>query len=170
MVHCLPVDSPHGWPVMWEAFRRDDSIIINLHFPVRIWSKMAQAEITLSAAILDGLVTKIADVLRTEFSSYFVDIKCSCLVKCHCGIPLVVQSKISQSLMQVMFRCLAHMHQEWFLSLTDICQTSTAINTWISITFLSKQWDVITHACHESNVEVNPSKSNSIALRIKLWM
>ena len=95
VVHCLPVDSPHGWPVMWEAFRYDDSIIINLNFPVRIWSKMAQAEIILSAAILDGLVTKIADVLRTVFSSYFVDIKCSCLVKCHCGIPLVVQSKIS---------------------------------------------------------------------------
>ena len=85
---------PHGWPVMWEAFRCDDSIIINLHFPVRIWSKMAQAEIIPSAAILDGLVTKIADVLRTVFSSYFVDIKCSCLVKCHCGMPLVVQSKI----------------------------------------------------------------------------
>ena len=47
------------------------------------------------AAILDRLVTKIADVLRTVFSSYFVDIKCSCLVKCHCGMPLVVQSKIS---------------------------------------------------------------------------
>ena len=62
VVHCLPVDSPHGWPVMWEAFRCDDSIIINLHFPVQIWSKMA-----LSAAILDGLVTKIADVLRTVF-------------------------------------------------------------------------------------------------------
>ena len=56
---------------------------------------MAQAEIILSAAILDGLVTKIADVLRTVFSSYFVDIKYSCLVKCHCGMPLVVQSKIS---------------------------------------------------------------------------
>ena len=56
---------------------------------------MAPAEITLSAAILDGLVTKIADVLQTVFSSYFVDIKCSCEVKCHCGIPLVVQSKIS---------------------------------------------------------------------------
>ena len=55
---------------------------------------MAQAEITLSAAILDVLVTKLADVLRTVFSSYFVDIKCSCLVKCHCGIPIVVQSKI----------------------------------------------------------------------------
>ena len=36
---------------------------------------MAQAEIILSAAILDGSVTKIADVLRTVFSSYFVDIK-----------------------------------------------------------------------------------------------
>ena len=56
---------------------------------------MAQAEITLSAASLDGLVTKIADVLRTVFSSYFVDMKCSCLVKCHYGIPLAVQSKIS---------------------------------------------------------------------------
>ena len=56
---------------------------------------MAQAEIILCAAILDGLVTKIADVLRTVFSSYFVDIKCSYLVKCHCGMPLVVQSKIS---------------------------------------------------------------------------
>ena len=42
----------------------------------------------MSAAILDGLVTKI-------FSNNFVDIKCSCLVKCHCGMPLVVQSKIS---------------------------------------------------------------------------
>ena len=156
VVHCLPVDSPHGWPVMWEAFLCDDSIIINLHFPVRIWSKMAQAEITLSAAILDGLVTKIADVLRTVFSSYFVDMKCSCLVKCHCGIPLVVQSK-----MQVMFRCLAHMHQEWFLSLTDICQTSTGINTWISITFLLKQWDVITHACRESDVEIKASIMDS---------
>ena len=51
---------------------------------------MAQAEIILSAAILDGLVTKIADVLGTVFSSYFVDIKCLCLVKCHCGMPLVV--------------------------------------------------------------------------------
>ena len=86
---------PSRWPVMWEAFRCDDSIIINLHFPVRIWIKMAQAEIILSAAILDGLVTKIADVLRTVFSSYFVDIKCPCLVKCHCGMSLVVQSKIS---------------------------------------------------------------------------
>ena len=95
VVHCLPVDSPHGWPVMREAFRCDDSIIINLHFPVQIWRKMAQAEIILSAAILDGLVTKIADVLRTVFSSSFVDTKCSCLVKCHCGMPLVVQSKIS---------------------------------------------------------------------------
>ena len=85
---------------------------------------MAQAEIFLSAAILDGLVTKIAHVLRTVFSSYFVDKKCSCLVKCHCDMPLVVQS-----LMQVMVRCLAHMHQEGFLSLTDICQTSTGINT-----------------------------------------
>ena len=94
---------PSRWPVMWEAFRCDDSIIINLYFPVRIWSKMAQAEIMLSAAILDGLVTKIADVL-----------------------------------MQVMVRCLAHMHQEGFLSLTDICQISTGINTWISITFLLK--------------------------------
>ena len=56
---------------------------------------MAQAEIILSAAILDGLVTKIADVLRTVFPSYFVYIKGSCLVKCHCGAPLVVQSKIS---------------------------------------------------------------------------
>ena len=56
---------------------------------------MAQAEIILSAAILDGLVTKIVDVLRTVFSSYFVDIKCPCLVKYHCGMPLVVQSKIS---------------------------------------------------------------------------
>ena len=73
VVHCLPVDSPHGWPAMWEAFRCDDSIIIiiNLHFPVQILSKMAQAEIILNAAILDGLVTKIADVLRTVFSSYF---------------------------------------------------------------------------------------------------
>ena len=53
---------------------------------------MAQAEIILSAAILDGLVTKIADGLRTVFSGYFVDIKCSCLVKCHCAMPLVVQS------------------------------------------------------------------------------
>ena len=56
---------------------------------------MAQAEILLNATVFDGLVTKIADVLRTVFSSYFVDIKCSCLVKCHCGMPLVVQSKIS---------------------------------------------------------------------------
>ena len=56
---------------------------------------MAQAEIMLSTTILDGLVTKIADVLRTVFSSYFVDIKCPCLVKCHFGMPLVVQSKIS---------------------------------------------------------------------------
>ena len=68
---------------------------MNLHCPVRIWSKMAQAEIILSAAILDGLITKISDVLRTVFCSYFVDIKCPCLVKCHCGMPLVVQSKIS---------------------------------------------------------------------------
>ena len=58
VVQCLSVDSPHGWPVMWEAFRCDDSIIINVHFPVWIWSKMAQAEIILSAAILDGLVKK----------------------------------------------------------------------------------------------------------------
>ena len=78
---------------------------------------MAQAEIILTAAILDGLITKIADVLR----------------------------------------CLAHMHQEGFLSLTDICQTSTGVNTWISITLLLKQWDVITHACRESNVEVKVS-------------
>ena len=83
---------PSRWPVMWEAFQCDDSIVINLHFPVRIWSKMAQAE---SAAILDGLVTKIADVLLTVFSSYFVGIECSCLVKCQCGMPLVLQSKIS---------------------------------------------------------------------------
>ena len=117
---------------------------------------MAQTEIILSAAILDGLVTEIADVLRTVFSSYFVDIKCSCLVKCHCGIPSgPIENK--PSLMQVMIRCLAHMHQEGFLSLTDICQTSTGINTWISITFLLKQWDVITHACRESNVEVKAS-------------
>ena len=155
MVHCLPVDSPHGWPVMWEAFRCDDSIIINLHFQVRIWSKMAQTEIILSAAILDGLVTKIADVLLM-FSSYLVDIKCSCLVKCHCG---PIENK--PSLMQVMVRCLAHMHQEGFLSLTDICQTSTGINTWISITFLLKQWNVITHACRESNVEVKASIMDS---------
>ena len=38
-----------------------------------------------------------------------------------------------------------------------------------------KHWDVITHACRESNVEVKASimdsqKSNSIALRIKQWM
>ena len=52
---------------------------------------MAQAEIILSTATLVGLVTIIADVLRTVFSNYFVDIKCSCLVKCHCGVPLVVQ-------------------------------------------------------------------------------
>ena len=56
---------------------------------------MSQAELILNNAILDELVTNIADVLRTVFSSYFVDIKCSCLVKCHCGMPLVVQSKIS---------------------------------------------------------------------------
>ena len=56
------------------------------------------------------------------------------------------------SSMQVMVPCLAHMHQEGFLSLTDICQTSAGINTWISITFLLKQWDVITHAWRESNV------------------
>ena len=56
---------------------------------------MAQAEIIPSAAIFDGLVTEIADVLGTVFSSYFVDTKCSCLVKCRCGMPLVVQSKIS---------------------------------------------------------------------------
>ena len=65
------------------------------------------------------------------------------------------------SLMQVMVRCLAHMHQEGFLSLTDICQTSTGINTWISITFLLKQWDVITRACRESNVEVKASIMDS---------
>ena len=70
VVPSLPVDSPHGWPVIWEAFRCDDSININLHFPVQIWSKMAQVEIILSAVILDGLVTKVADVLRTVFSSY----------------------------------------------------------------------------------------------------
>ena len=58
--------------------------------------------------------------------------------------------------MQVMVQCLAHMHQEGFLSLTAICQTSTGINTWISITLLL-QWDVITHACRESNVEVKAS-------------
>ena len=65
------------------------------------------------------------------------------------------------SLMQVMVRCLAHMQQEGFLSLTDICQTSTGIYTWISITFLLKQWDVITHACRESNVEVKASIMDS---------
>ena len=59
--------------------------------------------------------------------------------------------------MQVMVRCLAHVHQEGFLSMADICQTSTGINTWISITFLLKQWDVITHACRESNVGVKTS-------------
>ena len=62
-----------------------------------------------------------------------------------------------QSLMQVMVRCLGHMHQEGFLSPTDICQTST----WISITFLLKQWDVITHECRESNVEVKASIMDS---------
>ena len=56
---------------------------------------------------------------------------------------------------------MAHMHQEGFLSLTDICQTSTGINAWISITFLLKQWDVITHACRESNVEVKASIMDS---------
>ena len=45
--------------------------------------------------------------------------------------------------------------------MTDICQTSTGINTWISITFLLKQWDVITHACRESNVEVKASIMDS---------
>ena len=65
------------------------------------------------------------------------------------------------SLMQVMVRCLAHMHQEGFLSLTDISQISTGINTWISITFLLKQWDIITHACRESNVEVKASIMDS---------
>ena len=65
------------------------------------------------------------------------------------------------SLMQVMVRCLAHMHQEGFLSLTDNCQISTGINTWISITFLLKQLDVITHACRESNVEVKASIMDS---------
>ena len=65
------------------------------------------------------------------------------------------------SLMQVMFRCLAHMHQEGFLSLTDICQTRTGINTWIIITFLLKQWDVITHTCRDSNVEVQASIMDS---------
>ena len=29
MVHWWPVDSPHGWPVMREAFPCDDAIIIN---------------------------------------------------------------------------------------------------------------------------------------------
>ena len=48
-------------------------------------------------------------------------------------------------------------NQEGFLSLTDICQTSTGINTRISISFLLKQWDVINHACRESNVEVKAS-------------
>ena len=69
--------------------------------------------------------------------------------------------KNKTSLMQVMVRCLAHMHQEGFLSLTDICQTSTGINTRISISFLLKQWDVITHACRESNVEVKASIMDS---------
>ena len=59
--------------------------------------------------------------------------------------------------LQVMVRCLAHMRQEGFRSLTDICETSTGINTGISITFLLKQWDVITHASRESNVEVQAS-------------
>ena len=145
-------------PVMWEAFRCDDSIIINLHFPVRIWSKMAQTEIILSAAILDGLVTKMTDVLRTVFSSYFVDIKCSCLVSLWYA-PSPIENK--PSLMPLMVRCLAHMHQEGFISLTDICQTSTGINTRISIRFLLKQWDVITHACRESNVEVKASIMDS---------
>ena len=65
------------------------------------------------------------------------------------------------------------MHQEGFLSLTDICQTSTGINTMISISFLLKQWNVITLACCESNVEVKASiidSQNSIALLIKQWM
>ena len=65
------------------------------------------------------------------------------------------------SLMQVMIRCLAHMHQEGFRSLIDICQTSDGINTGISNTFLLKQWDVITHACRESNVEVKASIMDS---------
>ena len=64
-------------------------------------------------------------------------------------------------LMQVMVRCLAHMHQEGFLSQTDICQISIGINTRISISFLLKQWDVITHACRESNVEVKASIMDS---------
>ena len=75
--------------------------------------------------------------------------------------------------MQVMFRCLGHMHQEGFLSLTDICQTSTGINTRISISFLLKQWDVITYACRESNVEVKASIMDIqqvIPLHIKQWM
>ena len=75
--------------------------------------------------------------------------------------------------MQVMVRCLAHMHQEGFRSLTDICQTSTEINTWISITLLLKQWDVIIHACRESNVEVKASIMDIqqvIPLHIKQWM
>ena len=53
------------------------------------------------------------------------------------------------------------MHQEGFISLTDICQTSTGINTRIIISFLLKQWDVITHACCESNVEVKASIMDS---------
>ena len=65
------------------------------------------------------------------------------------------------SLMPLMVRCLAHMHQEGFISLTDICQTSTGINTKISISFLLKQLDVITHACRESNVEVKASIMDS---------
>ena len=65
------------------------------------------------------------------------------------------------SLMQVMVPCLTHMHPKGFLSLTDICHTSTEINTWISITFFLKQWDVITHDCRESSVEVNASIMDS---------
>ena len=45
--------------------------------------------------------------------------------------------------------------------MTDICQTSTGINTWISITFLLKRWDVITHACRESNIEVKTAIMDS---------
>ena len=65
------------------------------------------------------------------------------------------------SLMQVMVRCLAHMHQDGFLSLTDICHTRTRINTWISNAFLLKQCDVITHTCCESDVEVKASIMDS---------
>ena len=48
--------------------------------------------------------------------------------------------------------------QEALILRTEIYQLSTGIKTWMNIT---KQWDIITHACPKSNVEVKVSTIDS---------